>query len=97
MNLLSPDRLPETQTPAELNMEGDDMIEARKVRAAGAFESASLTDALAAVPSHDWCRNWAADRMVMLRMTSKKLQDAVDQLRPPTKSYRCEVEHHFLE
>ena len=49
-----------------------------------AFKGASLTDALAAVPSDDWCRNWAADRTVMLRMTSKKVQDAVDQLRPPT-------------
>jgi hypothetical protein len=48
LDLLCPDRLPETQTPAELNMEGDDMIEARKLRAAGAFKGASLTDALAA-------------------------------------------------
>ena len=79
LDLLFPDRLRETQTPAELNVEGDDTIEAQKLRAAGVF-----TDALAAVPSDDWCRNWAADRTVMLRMTSKKVQDAVDRLRPPT-------------
>ena len=79
LDLLSPNRLHETQTPAELNMEGDDMIEARKLCAAGTF-----TDALSSVPSDDWCSNWAVDRTVMLRMTSKKVQDAVDQLRPST-------------
>jgi hypothetical protein len=57
------------------------MIEARYVRqlqAAGAF-----TAALAAVPSEDWCRNWAARRTIMLRMTSKRVREAVDKLCPP--------------
>ena len=39
--------------------------------------------ALGAIPANDWWRTWAADRTVMLRMTSKPVKNAVDKLRPP--------------
>jgi hypothetical protein len=55
--LFDGNRLSKTQTPAELNMKDDDMIEARctlkSLLSAGAF-----TAALAAVPAEDWCRTW---------------------------------------
>lgn len=40
--------------------------------------------ALAAVPGERWARTWAADRTMMLRMTSKRFKQAVDKLRVPT-------------
>jgi ubiquitin len=67
--------------PAQLNMEDDDMSEVRytrKLLAAGTF-----TAALAAVPSEDWSRTWAAGRTIMLRMTSKRVKEAVDKMRLP--------------
>jgi len=42
-----------------------------------------FTAALAAVPAEDWCRTWAADRTIMLRMTSKIVKALVDKVRPP--------------
>jgi hypothetical protein len=42
-----------------------------------------FTAALAAVPAEDWCRTWAADRTIMLRMTSKRVKALVDKVRPP--------------
>ncbi len=39
---------------------------------------------LTIMPAADnWCRTWAADRTVMLRMTSKRFKELVDKLRPP--------------
>ena len=38
--------------------------------------------ALAAVPAEDWGRTWAADRTIMLRMTSKRVRELVDNMRP---------------
>jgi hypothetical protein len=35
------------------------------------------------IPAGDWCRTWAADRTIMLRMTSKRFKELVDKLRPP--------------
>ena len=67
--------------PAQLNMEDDDMSEVRYTRtllAAGTF-----TAALAAVPSEDWSRTWAAGRTIMLRVTSKRVKEAVDKMRLP--------------
>ena len=43
----------------------------------------AFTAALGAIPADDWCRTWAADRTIMLRMTSKRVKEAVDKLRPP--------------
>ena len=39
--------------------------------------------ALGAIPANDWWRTWAADRTIVLRMTSKSVKNAVDKLRPP--------------
>ena len=61
---------------AQLNLEDDDMSKVRytrKLLAAGTF-----TAALAAVPSEDWSRTWAAGRTIMLWMTSKTFKVAVD-------------------
>jgi Leucine-rich repeat (LRR) protein len=38
---------------------------------------------LSAVPSLDWNRTWAADRTIMLRMTSKRVKDVMDRVRLP--------------
>ena len=78
--LFDSNRLSETQTPAELNMEGDDMIDSRYTRklAAGAF-----TAALAAVPAEYWCRTWVAGRTIMLIRTSKRVKEVVDKMRLP--------------
>jgi len=43
----------------------------------------AFTAALAAVPAEDWGRTWAADRTIMLRMTSKRVKELVDKMRPP--------------
>ena len=43
----------------------------------------AVAAALEAVPAEDWSRTWAADRTIMLRMTSKRFQELVDKLRPP--------------
>jgi hypothetical protein len=43
----------------------------------------TFTAALAAVPAEDWCRTWAAGRTIMLRMTSKRVKELVDKMRPP--------------
>ena len=40
--------------------------------------------ALGAVPNEDWCRTWADTRTIMLRMTSKKVNEVLDQMRLPT-------------
>jgi hypothetical protein len=49
-----------------------------KMLAADAFAAA-----LEAVPAEDWCRTWAAGRTIMLRCTSKKVQEVVDKMRLP--------------
>jgi hypothetical protein len=43
----------------------------------------SFAAALETIPADDWGRTWAADRTMMLRMTSKRVKDAVDKLCPP--------------
>ena len=37
------------------------------------FDADAFTTALTAVPVEDWGRTWAADRTIMLRMTSKRV------------------------
>ena len=37
-----------------------------------------FTVVLAAVPAEDWGRTWAADRTIMLIMTSKRVKELVD-------------------
>jgi hypothetical protein len=39
--------------------------------------------ALGAVPAEDWCRTWAAGRTIMLRRTSKRVEEVVDKMRLP--------------
>ena len=46
-------------------------------------EEGSFTAALAAVPAEDWCKTWTAERTIMLRMTSKRVKELVDKVRPP--------------
>ena len=49
-------------------------------------ESHSLfTEVIQIVPGVDLCNTWAANRTIMLRMTSKKIKDAIDKIRPPTE------------
>ena len=43
----------------------------------------AFTDALVSIPPEDWCRTWAADRTIMLRMTSKRVKEVVDKVKPP--------------
>jgi hypothetical protein len=43
----------------------------------------ALTVVLAAVPAEDWGRTWAADRTIMLIMTSKGVKELVDRVSPP--------------
>jgi len=43
----------------------------------------SFAAALETIPADDWGRTWAADRTMMLRMTSKRVKNAVDKLCPP--------------
>ena len=43
-----------------------------------------FASALETLPADDWNRTWAADRTIMLRMTSKRVKNAVDKLCPPT-------------
>jgi hypothetical protein len=38
---------------------------------------------LTIIPADDWCRTWAADRTIMLRITSKRFKELVDKMRPP--------------
>jgi hypothetical protein len=55
--------------------------------AAAVPEVLLLVDIFAAcftiIPAGDLCRTWAADRTIMLRMTSKRFKELVDKLRPP--------------
>jgi Ran GTPase-activating protein (RanGAP) involved in mRNA processing and transport len=39
--------------------------------------------ALEAVPAVDWCRTWPADRTIMVKMTSKRVGEAVVKICPP--------------
>ena len=43
----------------------------------------TFATALAAVPAVDWQRTWAAEKTIMLRMTSKRVKDVVDRARLP--------------
>jgi hypothetical protein len=36
-----------------------------------------------AIPDEDWCRIWAAGWTIMLRRTSKRFQEVVDEMRLP--------------
>jgi len=44
---------------------------------------------LEAVPVEDWCRTWPAERTIMLRMTSKRVKEVVDKMRPPAVVRLC--------
>lgn len=46
--------------------------------------SVGLVNILEIIPSYDLCRSWSADRTIMLRLTSKKVNDAIDKIKPPT-------------
>lgn len=45
------------------------------------LESGIFAAALEAVPADDWSRTWAANRTIMLRMTSKKIKEIIDKMR----------------
>ena len=49
---------------------------------ASSLAADAFAAALAAIPAEDWDRTWAADRTMMLRMTSKRVKEAVSKLRP---------------
>ena len=46
--------------------------------------SVGFVTILEILPREDWCRTWPADRTIMLRMTSKRVNDAIDKIKPPT-------------
>jgi len=54
-------------------------------------------DTLAAVPAEDWCRTWAACRTIMLRRTSKMVQEQVDKMRLPAVVHLCELWRKGIE
>jgi hypothetical protein len=43
----------------------------------------AFTAALEAVPAEDWCRTWPAGRTIMLRGTSNRIKEVVDNMRLP--------------
>ncbi len=43
----------------------------------------AFAKALGALPAYEWSRTWAADRTIMLRMTSKRFKEVVDKMRLP--------------
>lgn len=49
----------------------------------------SFETALQIVPAEDWYRTWPAERTIMLRMTSKRVREAVDKMRPPAVVCLC--------
>ena len=60
--------------------------------------SDAFTAALVAIPADDWCRTWAENRTMLLRMTSKRVKEVVDKLRPPaavkvSKAFRADARH----
>ncbi len=44
---------------------------------------ATFAAALEAIPAEDWCRTWAAGWTIMLRRTSKRVKEVVDNMRLP--------------
>ena len=50
---------------------------------------APFVAALEAVPDEDWCRTWPAEITIMLRMTSKRVKEAVDKMRLPAVVCLC--------
>jgi len=46
--------------------------------------SVGFVNILEILPREDLCRTWPADRTIMLRMTSKRVNDAIDKIKPPT-------------
>jgi Ran GTPase-activating protein (RanGAP) involved in mRNA processing and transport len=44
-----------------------------------------FTEVIQIVPGVDWSTTWAANRTIMLRMTSKKIKKIIDKIRPPTE------------
>jgi hypothetical protein len=52
--------------------------------AADALDLLQFLNNLTVYPVEAWSRTWAADRTMMLRMTSKQVREAVDKLCPPT-------------
>ena len=52
--------------------------------AADTFDLLQFLNKLLVFPADDWSRTWAADRTMMLRMTSKEVRDAMDKLCLPT-------------
>jgi hypothetical protein len=58
----------------------------------------AFTAALVAIPADDWCRTWAENRTMLLRMTSKRVQEVVNRLRRPAvvkvrKAFRADTRH----
>jgi len=54
------------------------------LHAADAFDLLQFLNKLIVFPAEDWSRTWASDRTLMLRMTSKKVREAMDKLCLPT-------------
>ena len=44
------------------------------------FADGAFVAALGVVPNEAWCRTWAATRTIMLRMTSKRVNEVLDQM-----------------
>jgi Ran GTPase-activating protein (RanGAP) involved in mRNA processing and transport len=61
----------------------------------------AFAGALETIPADHWWRTWAANRTSMLRMTSRRVKDAVDKICPPavvklSRTFRGEVEQDTM-
>ena len=59
-------------------------VQAAQTQAYSRLATGAFAAALSSIPSDDWGRTWPAERTMMLRMTSKRVKEAVDKLRLPT-------------
>ena len=55
----------------------------KQTQPASLSADAPFAAALEAIPPDDWCRTWAAGRTIMLRRTSKRVEEEVDKIINP--------------
>ena len=58
--------------------------------------SDAFTAALVAIPAGDWCRTWAENRTMLLRVTSRRVKEVVHRLRTPHHETRSlQLQHQW--
>jgi hypothetical protein len=96
---MSPGKQPEGKWKSEKGKKArTTTIKATPTVQASEPPSDALSVALVVIPANDWCRTWAADRTMLLRMTSKNVKEVVDKLRPTavvkaSKAFRADTRH----